>query len=169
MSKVKLLLGKTNTAVLALLETWLSDTVGNGEIAIDGYKIIRKDRDRHGGGVALYIREGLAYNIRPDLSEGTFEAVWVKIMLPKTKSFLICMCYRPPRDSAFLSHFENVLSKINPGTDLYILGHMNICLKQGKSCLFKKYSEIMSHFGLSQVIKEATRVGESCLSLLDHI
>ena len=33
------------------------------EIDIDNYKIIRCDRNRHGGGVACYITNDISYNI----------------------------------------------------------------------------------------------------------
>ena len=34
----------------------LDSSIPNDEININGYDIVRKDRNRNGGGVALYIR-----------------------------------------------------------------------------------------------------------------
>lgn len=42
-------------SVLTLSETWLDSSVDDGEVAIEGYTVIRRDRNRHGGGVPVYI------------------------------------------------------------------------------------------------------------------
>ena len=35
----------------------LDSSISNNEINISGYEVVRKDRNRNGGGVALYILE----------------------------------------------------------------------------------------------------------------
>ena len=47
--------------ILAINETRLDSTVHDGEINIPGYTLERKDRNRSGGGVALYIRNSINY------------------------------------------------------------------------------------------------------------
>ena len=49
--------------IVCIVETWLDDTVTNCELSIPNYQIVRLDRNRHGGGVMLYIRDDLSYNI----------------------------------------------------------------------------------------------------------
>ena len=44
-------------------------SVSNQEIKINGYDIVRKDRNRHGGGVAIYIRTSINFIIRDDLTD----------------------------------------------------------------------------------------------------
>ena len=41
---------KTRTTVIGLTETKLYATILDGEINIDGYELIRSDRNRQGGG-----------------------------------------------------------------------------------------------------------------------
>ena len=41
--------------VVCLTETWLSEDIMESECAIPGYQCVRCDRNRHGGGIALYI------------------------------------------------------------------------------------------------------------------
>lgn len=41
--------------VLPITETHLDQTIANRQIELKGYNIIRKDRNRCGGGVAFYI------------------------------------------------------------------------------------------------------------------
>ena len=41
--------------VVCLVETWLSTDIFVSELFIPNYTIVRHDRNRHGGGVALYV------------------------------------------------------------------------------------------------------------------
>lgn len=43
-------------------ETWLNPSVTDAEITIPGYSVVRKDRTSRGGGVAIFIREGIPFN-----------------------------------------------------------------------------------------------------------
>ena len=47
--------------ILAINETRLDSSIQNGEVSIPGYTLERKDRNRNGGGVALYIRDSINY------------------------------------------------------------------------------------------------------------
>ena len=51
-------------AILGITESKLDSTVTNAEVNINGYSIIRNDRNRNGGGVACYIRNDLCFNIK---------------------------------------------------------------------------------------------------------
>ena len=52
--------------ILTLSETHLDDTVSDGEIAIDGFNCIRRDRNRSGGGVLVYIRDNIHFTVKPE-------------------------------------------------------------------------------------------------------
>ena len=47
-----------------MTESKLGRSVTNAEVNINGYSIIRNDRNRNGGGVACYIRNDLCFNIK---------------------------------------------------------------------------------------------------------
>ena len=49
------------TDILAVNETGLDDTISSGEVIVPGYSLERNDRNRDGGGVALYIRNTINY------------------------------------------------------------------------------------------------------------
>ena len=49
--------------VVCLVETWLCMDILDTEISIPNYSIVRLDRNRHGGGVAMYIRSSVSYNV----------------------------------------------------------------------------------------------------------
>ena len=45
-----------NPDVVCVVESWLSTEIQNSEIHIPDYFIVRLDRNRHGGGVIMFIR-----------------------------------------------------------------------------------------------------------------
>ena len=57
--------------ILAINETRLDSSIQNGEVSIPGYTLERKDRNRNGGGVALYIRDSINYKRLIDLPDET--------------------------------------------------------------------------------------------------
>ena len=52
----------------------------------DGYDLVRKDRKRTGGGVAMYIRNSISYKTIQDMPE-SLETITVEVTKP-TKPFL---------------------------------------------------------------------------------
>ena len=52
----------------------MDGSIGDAELHIEGYDIIRNDRNRLGGGVALYITNKLRYHLRDDLLVDDLEA-----------------------------------------------------------------------------------------------
>ena len=70
------------------------------EINIDNYKILRCDRNRHGGGVACYIRNDLSYNIL-SVFPCEIENIFFKILLPNSKPVIVGTIYCPPSQNNF--------------------------------------------------------------------
>ena len=54
--------------IFAVNETKLDSTVDDRHIYIEGYNLKRRDRNRQGGGVAIYIRDTINYEFRTDLT-----------------------------------------------------------------------------------------------------
>ena len=78
----------SNAAAIGVSETWIDSTVPDSEICIENYSILGCDRDRHGGGVCLYIRKDLACNPRSDLHSDQLESIWCEIISEENR-FLI--------------------------------------------------------------------------------
>jgi hypothetical protein len=53
--------------ILAINESKINESVSDDEISVSGFHLIRKDRNRHGGGVLMYIRETIPFSERNDL------------------------------------------------------------------------------------------------------
>ena len=54
----------TNAGVIRISELKLDDSMPTLEIQINEYDLLHCDRNRHGGGVACYIRNDLSYNAK---------------------------------------------------------------------------------------------------------
>ena len=130
--------------------------------------MFRCDRDRHGGGVCVYTRKDLAVNPRNDLQNPNLEAIWIELLLPKSKPILCGTVYRPPTQSDFFSHLESVYSSINIGMETIILGDFNVDIIK-KCHLYSMLTSFCNLFNFHQLISEATRVSsnsETCIDLI---
>ena len=62
--------------VLAINETKIDSSVSDNEIYLRGFEVVRKDRSvngRSGGGVCMYLRSNINYQISDDLCDGQLE------------------------------------------------------------------------------------------------
>ena len=76
--------------ILAINETRLDSSIQNGEVSIPGYTLERKDRNRNGGGVALYIRDSINYKRLLDLPDDNTELIQVSRCRNRKKNHLLC-------------------------------------------------------------------------------
>ena len=72
--------------LLSVNETHLDSDILNEEVAIPGYWILRCDRDRRGGGVALYISDTIDYVPFDIVNNVNIEAASAKVVLGKIVS-----------------------------------------------------------------------------------
>ena len=61
--ELRIIAKSTNAMIIGISETKLDESVLEPEIQTDDYKILQCDRNKHGSGVAFYIRNDLSYNI----------------------------------------------------------------------------------------------------------
>ena len=75
-------------------ETKLNSNIGDDEISVEGYSLVRKDRNIHGGGVALYEHNDILFIKRLDLA-CELESISVEVKLPFIKPLIVTTLYRP--------------------------------------------------------------------------
>ena len=85
--------------VLARNETKLDSKISKDLLKIENYEIERCDRNREGGGIALYIKDGIKYHVRKDLPEKSLELLCIEIEPLKARPFFVISWYRPPSDT----------------------------------------------------------------------
>ena len=119
----------TNISVLWITEAKLDNTVSSEEIKIEGYNLLRSDRNKNGGGVACYIKNNIAHYQQWSISENITNIVLNKSKLPKSKPITVCITYRPPNQVDFIDYFNNALDKLTfQSNEIYLLGDFNINL-----------------------------------------
>ena len=114
-----------------LTETHLSQDIDDNEINIENYTLFRIDRNRHGGGIAIYCRSELEPTLISSLNVQGIEIFWIQVTVQKNK-ILFGTCYRPPNQTAderkiFIdglhSTFETIIDKIKK--PFVLLGDFN--------------------------------------------
>ncbi len=153
--------------VLGLSETWLDSSISDSEVAIPGYKLFRSDRNRRGGGVMVYVPEGVKAVRRPDLEDGSIEAVWLELET-SLGHLLFCSVYRPPNArTAWMEDLSHMLERaFQEAKEVVIGGDFNCnILNPDSTC--NKLAETMSEFNVTQMVSCPTRVTQSSVSLID--
>nr|VZI45535.1 unnamed protein product [Spirometra erinaceieuropaei] len=127
LNELKLCLVELSPDVLAVTETWLSGTISDNEVASPGYQIYRRDREhRQGGGIVVYVNDGLAVSDNTTKFVCNTEAIWLTIKATGSPCLDVLTVYRPPRtdriaDTQLLEQLEKFSSRPN----VMIMGDFN--------------------------------------------
>ena len=105
---------KIQLTCILVSETWLNDFKFIPQI--DGYNFVGMNRpNRIGGGVGIYVQDGLNFKHREDLTfaKNCLEVVFVEL-LTETSKLLIGSFYRAPNSDCdeFLAEMETVICKL---------------------------------------------------------
>ena len=164
-----------NLSVIGISETWFKPSTDVAMFDIPGYSFTQVCRsNKKGGGVACYVREGLDYKLRNDLStaNASYESVFIEISIANTKSIVGCVYRAPGNDiRSFIDGFDHemqILSKEKK--DIYIMGDFNInLLNVDVDDKVKEFVDFMCSFGLFSLITKPTRVSSFSATLIDNI
>ena len=77
--QIRLLTDEVDFHVLSLNETLLDYSFDDSELMLNGFSIFRYDRDRHGGGVCLYVKDSLSPTLIKNIRNISSESIWVRI------------------------------------------------------------------------------------------
>ena len=85
-----------NIDIVTLSETHLSEDSLIDLCELDGYTFLDRNRvHRKGGGVAIYIKNNIAFQHKHDI-ENSLECLWIEIFQKHSRSFLVVCYYCPP-------------------------------------------------------------------------
>ncbi len=155
------MLSDSEIDVFAINESKIDNSVKDSEISIPGYNMIRRDRNRFGGGVVVYIREIHSFYERKDLNSDDLEMICIEICKPRSKPFLISAWHRPPNSEIKLfDFFEIFLSKCDAESkELLVIGDINCnMIKSPKDSSTNKLIFLSTLYNL-----------ETTLSLIENI
>ena len=98
--------------IICIVETWLDHNIANSEIAIPNFALTRLDRDRHGGGIAIYIANYLSFSV---VSSGPFDLEFLVISVKHSHGKLgVSLLYTPlSAPNSFFDTFSSSLEHIN--------------------------------------------------------
>ena len=107
---------EVNADVVCLQETKMDESVSPSVYKLDGYNAEIKNRNTHGGGVAVYIKEHLPYVRMNKLESKTIEHICIDLIVNHQK-YSINNFYRPPHNLAhqrqeFLDEIDQTLLKL---------------------------------------------------------
>ena len=120
---------KNNIDILVLTETKLNNSNPTSQFLIDGFSVpYRQDRNRHGGGILIYVREDIPSKILtkhsfPDIifnSEdplGPIEGMFIEINLRKIKWLLFGTYHRPRQNDLY--YFDKVSNALDTYSNVY--------------------------------------------------
>ena len=133
----------------------------------------RLDRNRHGGGVLLFVKDVFTCSV---LYKGDFELEFIVLSIKQSVTtspeFCIALFYRPPSsDNSVLDNLFSTLCSIfiTLPCKLILLGDVNIDFLSSCTSLYRKLVSIMSSFNLHQIVSEPTRISNLCSTLIDLI
>ena len=101
--ELQLLAEESELDIVAITESWANSFVMDAELALDGFWMFRKDRERDvkqkGDGVLLYIKNNIVVSELNEYRDRKCEAVWVRANGEKGRGICTGVCYRSPSAS----------------------------------------------------------------------
>ena len=153
--------------IVCIVETWLGNDVLDSEIYIPDYEFTRLDRDRHGGGVIIYVAGHLQFKV---ISSGPHSLEFLAISVSSPfGQFVVSVLYRPP--SSPVSFFDNLSLVLEDlCTPLYshffIFGDFNVDVSVPDYLCNYLYNVANLH-ALAIIPTGHTRVTSSCATTID--
>ena len=139
-------------------------------VNIEVYNIVRRDRNKHGGGVCFYLRNTITFSRLYQLENDYLELVALEIQKPNSCPFLIATWYRPPNTPLdYFKNFEMFLKEADARhSEIYILGDLNCNIFSNPPEAHTTHLlDLMVDYQLAQLIKEPTRVNAKSQTLID--
>ena len=150
--------------IIAVTETFLDDSVHDSHVAPPGYSVFRCDRNRHGGGVMILVRDCFNSFRRHDL-EANCELLWIELPT-KASTILLGVVYRPPLSSvSYLEELHtSLLCAVKYNVPVILCGDFNLpnidwTTVSPSPCTpdASMFCEIISDCFLSQLVSFNTR------------
>ena len=142
-----------NIDILMISETRIDASFLIGQFLLNGYRTpFRVDRNAHGGGILLYVREDLPSKLLL-VEENLIEGFFVEINLRNKKKWLLSCSYNPKK--TFLSnHIAELSKRLDLFTTKYerllFLGDFNAGMEGSSIKIF------CSNFNLTSMINKPT-------------
>lgn len=163
--------------ILAVTETWLNSQISDSEVVPPSHKIIRRDREGRGGGVALILKNDINCFLLEDIPN--HESVFCQLSY-RSVSFLFGVVYRPPKSSVeYMELLSGYLERMLRGGQKFILtgdfnlptidwNTLSVSASQDTASAQILLETLFFH-NLKQLVMTPTRVADNTQSILDLV
>ena len=157
--------------IICIVETWLDESISDNEVGIQNYDIVRLDRNRHGGGILIYVNSSFSHSL---VFSGPNDLELIVLSVNNSQcKVAISLFYRPPSspysvlDKLLISLCSHVA--VTLFSNFILLGDFNVNVLNSLHPLFSKLQSVASSLCLTQVVTEPTHVVSNACSLIDLI
>ena len=166
---------ETNLDCICVSETFIKAHTPQSLQKIPGFKFFKKNRiSKNGGGIGIFVRDNLSQNTKVIKLPQTFtqpEALFLELTINNVK-VAVGTIYKPPKIpyGVFATIQESLAYITTKYQHTIICGDFNINYLQPESYPTSFFQvNVTEPFGLSQIIKEPTRITATTSTLLDLI
>lgn len=142
---------------IAVSETWFSGKVNDGLVSINNFSLFRHDRvNRRGGGVAVYLRNGLKTRIiRKSRANTKIEFLILEIDNRAGDKIAFAVVYNPPSNS-LIDPLKNALTDLATNySHCIVVGDLNINMLLS-TARTKRFKKILISINLTFLSNEPT-------------
>jgi len=120
----RLIFVNSDIDIICVSETWFKKTLPSSLVALKGYKLFRHDRETHGGGVAMFIRESIKCKCISK-SNTTSQIEYIFVELCGSQKLLVGTVYRPDKRVPFESFINSICNICLPYSNIIVTGDFN--------------------------------------------
>ena len=171
LDELRIFVSEQRPHIVYITETKIDSTIDNSHIEIDDYVVVGNDRNRHGGGVVMYIHKTVYYTLREDLAYSEIESISIQIKVGNYKPFIATSVYRSPgKPVECFKELDKLLNSFDAEDKKIIyLGDTNCDMLVFTNNDTKNFMRLLTKFHLVQLIKSPTHTAATTKTVIDHI
>lgn len=155
--------------IIVLVETNITNDE-NSLYTIDGFNSTFFNRDGRGGGIAVYVKDGIKFDQIVTRTH-SFELIQLNLHIGNKEICLFAL-YRPPHLNVreFITELDTMVNNLKKKQDILIIGDMNLDIKK-ENITATTYLTMALSNGLKSMINEYTRenIEKDTKSCIDHV
>jgi len=169
--EIEVMLHRIAPSLAGFTETHVTQEVENHELYISSYAYVRDNSETsRTGGVLLYIKEEIKYKIVSiESCDRNWWAITIRLAEISLKGSIMLIYYSPSgSDAAFVEYLKESCDRALMNDSSIVMGDFNIDMKvQGYTQ--DKLRRTLNSVGLSQLVKETTRITSTSETIIDLV
>ncbi|XP_068728844.1 uncharacterized protein [Montipora capricornis] len=170
MDEVRDMLIRNMFDILFKAETKIDSTYSNDLFGQSGYRLIRQDRKKGGGGLMAFVREDLKAYRQRKLEPDQVESICLDVIDSRKSRFIICACYRSEKmckPTDFLLSLTSAIELMyRCRQEVVLIDYINQDEGRKRNAALQEFCD---KFCLQNQITEPTRVTDKTKTLIDVI